>query len=351
MMLREILDQPRLASVELSRLRSEAAVAVRTLARTPSRLILTGCGDSLIAGRALEPAARALNRPGRAVHALPSLEAARYFPFHSGDLLIACSVSGEVARTLDAVEAARRAGGSVLGVLARTASTLARLSDAVVRLPEPMARTTPHSRDYLATLLAIGALLEALDGHTIPALDAAGPLIGAHMADWQRRARELSADFAHAARLFFLGAGPSWGAAMYGAAKLWEAGGVLALAQELEEFAHGEHMLAQEGDGLVVVAPPGPGSERTGQMLEGFLQLGLHIQFMGQPSRALVGVDVWPLPDFPELWSPLLTAVPLQLLCYELAGARGLDVEQPLGGRPGGEIFEAVHLAWTRGGR
>ena len=61
--------------------------------------------------------------------------------------------------------------------------------------------------------------------------------------------------------------------------------------------------------------------------------------------------DIWPVPEFPELWSPLITAVPLQLLCYELAGARGLDTEQPLGGRPGGAKFDAVQQVWTRGGR
>ena len=351
LMLREILDQPRLASAELGRLRQEAVAAVRRLDTPGGRIIVAGCGDSWIAGCALEPAARVLCGPARAVHVLQAFEAARYFPFQSGDVLIACSVSGEVARTIETAEVGRQAGARVIGILAQPTSTLARLSDAVVRLPEPMARHTPHSRDYLATLLALGTVFEALSEQPVPALDATGTTLAAHLPAWRDRARQLAPLLAAAPRLILLGAGPSWGSAMYGAAKLWEAGGILALAQELEEFAHGEHMLADEGDAVVLVAPSGPGSDRAAEMLGGFLELGLDVTVVGEVPNAPAAVAVVPLPAFPELWSPLIVAAPLQLLCYEIAGCRGLDVERPLGGRSRGEIFDSVHAAWTRQSR
>ncbi len=352
-MLREIRDQPRLAVEELGRLRDEASAAARALGDPPARLILTGCGDSWIASLALEPAARALLGRSRPVHALQALEAARYFSLGAGDLLVACSVSGEVARTLDAAEAAQRAGGKVVAVVARPASTLAALSDAVIRLPEPIARNTPHSRDYLATLLALGALLEALSGERVGALDTIGPALRDAMPTWEERARAIGPGLAAAPRIFLLGAGPSWPSALYGAAKLWEAGGVLALGQELEEFAHGQHLVANWGDGVILIAPSGPSSGRAAQMLSGFQRLGLRVVALAEADDAasFQGAEIVVLPAIPEPWSPLVSAVPLQLLAYEVANTRGLDVTCPLGGRPAGDVFQEVHAGWTRGGR
>jgi hypothetical protein len=96
---------------------------------------------------------------------------------------------------------------------------------------------------------------------------------------FERRHRplgELAPSLAAALRLILLGAGPNWGSAMYGAAKLWEAGGILALAQ-----AHGGHMLADERGAVVLAAPSGPAGDRAAEMLGGFLGLGLDVTVVG----------------------------------------------------------------------
>jgi transposase len=96
---------------------------------------------------------------------------------------------------------------------------------------------------------------------------------------FERRHRplgELAPSLAAALRLILLGAGPNWGSAMYGAAKLWEAGGILALAQ-----AHGGPMLADERGAVVLAAPSGPAGDRAAEMLGGFLGLGLDVTVVG----------------------------------------------------------------------
>lgn len=349
LMQREIRDQPRLAAEELPRLRAEAAAALAALPRRAERLVLTGCGDSWIASLALAPAARTLLGPGCAVHVEQSLEAAAYFPFAPGDVLVASSVSGGVARTVEAAEAARRAGAAVIALTARPESRLAGLADGLVRLPEPIARNTPHSRDYLAALIALGALLEALSGRAVAALDQIGGVLGAELPGWEARAAELAPALAAAERLFLLGAGPSWASSLYGAAKLWEAGGVLGIAQEVEELAHGGHLLIRWGDAAVLIAPSGPSATHAARMLPGMLRLGLRVVVLTEESARFSGAETVALPAFPDLWSPLLTAVPLQLLCGEIAAVRGLDVTIPLGGRPDGATSQAVHVEWTRG--
>jgi glucosamine--fructose-6-phosphate aminotransferase (isomerizing) len=347
LMLREIRDQPRLLREELPRLRAEARAAAGPLAAVTRRLVVTGCGDSYIAGVALEQAARALLGGDRPVHVVRSFEAANYFPLCEHDLVVACSVSGEVARTLEAVEQARKAGARTAALVARPTSALGRCAEAVLRLPEPIARNTPHSRDYLATLLALAALFEGLSETHVRALDHLGDTVEEHLAGWEATAHRLVQTLAVAEKLFVLGSGPSWGSALYGAAKYWEGGGILAFAHEIEEFGHGAHLLVKSGDAAIVIAPAGAGARHASAILGSLRRLGLRVLVLGAQDQPPKGVEVIPLPDVEDVWSPFVSAVPLQLLCYELANVRGLDVTRPLGGRPGGDTFQAVHDEWT----
>ena len=349
LMLREIHDQPRLVAEELARLREESRAAAARVTETTTRVILTGCGDSWIAGLALESAIRSLLGPTRPVHVVQSLEAARYFPFGPGDLLVAGSVSGGVARTIEAVEAAQRGGALVVGMTARPDSKLGALASAVIRLPEPIARNTPHSRDYLGTLLALATFFEAMAGQTIAPLDTLADLLSSHMSQWEQEAWTAGEILSSAPRLFLLGAGPSWANAIYGAAKFWEAGGLLAIAQEIEEFAHGPHMLVRRGDAAILVAPSGPSGDRAARVLPGLSRLGVRGVIIADNPAGFDDAELVTIPPFPDLWSPFITAVPLQLLCYATATFEGLDVTLPLGGHPDGPGYQTVHMDWTRG--
>lgn len=341
LMLREMRSQPTDLAEALIDLRRQAA-SLR-LPR-PEKVVLTGSGDSGFAAAAVELAfTRTLDRP---VWALPSAAAARYGNGRIEGLTVVISVSGEVRRTVEAAMAARSAGGSVVAVTAGAGSTLAGLADAVLVMREPISRSTPHTRDYTMTLLALLVLLEGLSETPIPELDEwpeqVGDLLPAALA-WADRLGEAFASVD--GPVWFLGMGPDRGTAAYGALKFWEAGGSAAWWDDLEEFGHGSQLAARPGE-LAVIFASGPAMSRAQEMADGIARMGLTPALVGEgPFTDPEGLA---LPAIrPEL-SPLLTSIPAQALAYAFATQRGIDVELPMGGNQLGDLYDDVHRDWMR---
>ncbi|MDQ3407416.1 MAG: SIS domain-containing protein, partial [Chloroflexota bacterium] len=137
-MLREIQDQP--AALERASVDLRRQVRELDLGPPPRKVILTGSGDSIIAGTALESLYR--RSLAAEVRAISSMEASRYEPFDQETLVVAVSVSGGVARTVEAVLRARAQGARALAVVARPGSRLAEAAGAELLMPEPLARHT-----------------------------------------------------------------------------------------------------------------------------------------------------------------------------------------------------------------
>jgi fructoselysine-6-P-deglycase FrlB-like protein len=341
LMLREMESQPAdLASALLDLRRQAASLELER----PQKLVLTGSGDSGFAAMAVEHAfTLALGRP---VWALPSASAARYGQDRVDGLTVVISVSGEVRRTIEAAMAARNAGGRVVAITAGAGSSLAKLADAVLVMPEPMSRSTPHTRDYTMTLLALLVLLERLSERPIPELDAwpgqVDELLPASL-QWAERLAEAFASVEGPA--WFLGMGPDRGTAAYGALKFWEAGGSAAWWDDLEEFGHGSQLAARPGQ-LAVLFASGPAWGRAHEMRDGLERMGLSPAVIG--DRAPEDAQCLALPDIrPEL-SPLLTSIPAQALAYAFATRRGIEVELPMGGSSLGDLYDEVHRDWMR---
>ena len=89
----------------------------------------------------------------------------------------------------------------------------------------------------------------------------------------------------------FLGAGPNEATARFGAAKLFEGSQQVALATNVEEWAHEEYFITRAGDPVVVVAPTGAGLDRAWEILS-------ELQFVGADATA----------SFPTLSRPGLLA-------------------------------------------
>jgi glucosamine 6-phosphate synthetase-like amidotransferase/phosphosugar isomerase protein len=342
-MLRDILSQGDALADGLDRLRSEARAM-----RGPAydRVVLSGSGDSYIAAVAVEALFQHhLTTP---VLALTSLDASRYRCPVANDLVVAISVSGEAARTVELARRAHLAGATTVAITAAVGSSLATSVDHVLVIPEPIDRSIPHSRDYAVTLLALGCLLERLCGDVLPELEALPVLVPGLVAT----SLELLAELGPVeGRTWFLGAGPDRATAMYGSLKFWEAAGLESWWDDLEEFGHGSQLMARPGDRAVLIAD-GAGCQRATEMLPGLQAMDLEVLLVGGSALAghevphvLTGDRIGPL------WHPFVSTPPLQVLTYIEANNCDLDVSVPLDGQAHGPAYDRVHMEWVKQSR
>jgi fructoselysine-6-P-deglycase FrlB-like protein len=347
LMLQEMASQADMLAEAIVDLRGQAS---RIGTSQVERVVLTGSGDSGYAAMAVEDLY--LEKLAVPVWALPSISAARYPRSSRHSVTIPISVSGEVIRTIEAARTAHALGSTVVGVVANANSSLAAQCDSVLIMPKPITRSTPHTRDYTATLLALGILGERLAGTEWPGLDAwvggIADLVEAALV-WTARIDVPSPE----TRVWFLGSGPDRGTAAYGALKFWEAGGELSWWDDLEEFAHGSQLQARPGDDVYLFAT-GRARSRAAEMIPGLLRMEMRVFAIteGDPVPGLSQSQQFILPKFDEAaLVGFYSCIPIQAVTYAYATARGVDVTIPMGGAPFGETFEDVHNEWMRKSR
>ncbi len=307
------------------------------------RVVLTGSGDSLIAATAVESVFRTV--AGVQTRAVSSLDATAFEPADESTLLVAISVSGEVSRTIEAALRFRRAGAITAALTSNPGSGLAAVCDHTIRMAAPLVRSIPHARDYSVSLLASLALAERLHGDRLPQIqawiDASANVIESSL-QWVERLE------AHSQRTWFLGAGPDRATAMYGALKFWEAGGMDAGWDDLEEFAHGSHILIRPGDRAFIVTAEGRGLARALEIVEGLRELGVPAVVISDGSCPS-DVAAIQLPSLGgAVWQPMVSCLPVQAITRQAALLVGLDVHDPYCGRPYGPLLDRIYTNWTK---
>jgi glutamine---fructose-6-phosphate transaminase (isomerizing) len=130
---------------------------------------------------------------------------------------------------------------------------------------------------------------------------------------------------AASARVYAIGAGPNEATALEGVIKVREAaqGWIDALAAE--QFLHGPLIATNAGDMALVVNMRGPAEERLAQITRVLDAIGARVWLIGAAIDGLSRADVFGLPELPELVSPLLAVVPVQLLAYHMAAIKGVN--------------------------
>jgi fructoselysine-6-P-deglycase FrlB-like protein len=291
-------------------------------------LYLTGCGDSAFAGMAATLAFRRHSR--LRVHARHALDFARYDVRYlpSGSALLAISYSGKVGRTIEAARQASSFGAPVIALTGDAAGPLASVADRILPIEVPTRGFSPGTSTYtgmLCTLIelarrtsrdgtgdALRDACEQLAGQAAKTLD------GCHDAAAEIAARLVAGRF-----VTFLGAGPNEATARFGAAKLFEGSQQIAVATNVEEWAHEEYFITGPNDPVVIVAPTGAARDRAWEILS-------ELDFIG--ADAVVVSDVEPpgragflrlAAGAPEELSPVLAALPLAQLGFQLARLAG----------------------------
>jgi glucosamine--fructose-6-phosphate aminotransferase (isomerizing) len=127
-------------------------------------------------------------------------------------------------------------------------------------------------------------------------------------------------------RFWFVGGGPNAATAREGALKLSETAWLPAVAFEPESFLHGPSAALEAEDALVLIAPPGPARARALDVARAARAIGAEVLVLAREDdreAAAVAGETIALPEVDEALSPILAVVPLQLLAYHVAVARG----------------------------
>jgi glucosamine 6-phosphate synthetase-like amidotransferase/phosphosugar isomerase protein len=146
--------------------------------------------------------------------------------------------------------------------------------------------------------------------------------------------------------LTFLGAGPNLATAHFGAAKLFEGPQKLAVATNIEEWAHEEYFVSGPGTPVFLIAPSGASYDRASEILSELDYIGAHSVCISDTKPSVKpGVFIPLAPGLPEEFSPLLAALPLSLFAFYLSRASGQERFEFPSPEAAQEHYETIHRA------
>ena len=256
-------------------------------------------------------------------------------------LVIGISQSGETIDTLAAVRYAKAQGATLIGVSNVVDSALARESDAVLYTragPEIGVAATKTFTTQLVAMQLLGLYLAQVRGTMDPG---AVELMVAEMQSMPAKVERILASSEEIERLtrqwsevrdyFFLGRSGDFPVAMEGALKLKEIAYVRAEGYPAGEMKHGPIALVEEGVVVVGVATDTHVRTKTLSNMEEMKARGATIVLVAGEDDTVGSVAdhvIW-VPSGADLLCTVFAVVPLQLLAYHIATARGLDVDKP----------------------
>jgi len=347
-MLKEIYEQPAVIGDTLHTYLDTATRSV-SLPAMPfdwnkvSRLTITACGTACFAGHVAKYWFEKLAR-------LPAeVEVASEFryrepPLPEGGVCIAISQSGETIDTLEALRYAKRQKQTILSVVNVPESAIARESDVVLPTlagPEIGVASTKAFTTQLTVLLtaaiaagrARGALDEAGEARLANALIELPSRVNEAL-DQEEQYRHIAETILAEARdVLYMGRGASFPIALEGALKLKEISYIHAEGYAGGEMKHGPIALIDELVPVVVVAPSDSIFDKIASNFEQVKARGGKLVLIADAAGAkrLGGqaVATITLPTVDPIVAPILYTVPVQLLAYYTAVAKGTDVDQP----------------------
>jgi glucosamine--fructose-6-phosphate aminotransferase (isomerizing) len=346
-MLKEIYEQPAVIGDTLHTLLNpwNQVVTMPPLGFDPTRIprvTLVACGTSyhaaLVAKYWFERIAR-----------IPvDLDIASEFRYRGvdlpqGGLAVFISQSGETADTLAALRYARDRGQHTLSIVNVAESSMARQSDSVLLTqagPEIGVASTKAFTTQLTVLaclvIAMAASRGAIDRDTEKRLCQALTEVPGRANDvltHDERLAGLARDICEARDVLYLGRGTGYPIALEGALKLKEISYIHAEGYAAGEMKHGPIALIDETMPIIVIAPSDELFDKTASNMQEVVARGGRVIFLSDRSgierlgtMAAASIE---LPHVDPFVSPLLYTIPVQLLAYHVAVAKGTDVDQP----------------------
>jgi glucosamine--fructose-6-phosphate aminotransferase (isomerizing) len=258
-------------------------------------------------------------------------------------LVIAISQSGETMDTLMALRHAKERGAKVLAVCNTNSSTIPRESDAVIYThagPEiAVASTKALLTQIVATYLIglyLGQIRNELSSTEVAAIYNEMLELPAQLEqilETVEPLRALTRKFAEQNTVLFLGRHVGYPIALEGALKLKELAYIHAEGFAGGELKHGPIALIEAGTPVIAIVPNTHEHGLDEKMLSNIQEVkarGANVIAIATEGIQIPGAThVIRIPSSPQLLQPVLAAVPLQVFAYEMAVARGTDVDQP----------------------
>ncbi len=309
--------------------------------RSISRIVITACGTSWHAASIGKYLIEAYAR-------IPvQVEYASEFryrdPVLSPDtVMIVISQSGETADTLAALKLAKEKKCRTLGIVNVVGSTIARETDAGVYIhagPEiGVASTKAFTSQVMALILIAFALgrarhiINRKQGLELVREIMAIPDKVRKILENSSSIAEIAKEFTYARNFLYLGRGVNYPVALEGALKLKEISYIHAEGYPAAEMKHGPIALIDEMMPIAVIAVKGAAYDKiisNIQVVRARHGRVLAIATEGDTDIELVSDWIIRVPEAPDMLVPLLSVIPLQLLSYHIAVARGCDVDKP----------------------
>jgi glucosamine--fructose-6-phosphate aminotransferase (isomerizing) len=306
------------------------------------RLTVSACGTAYYAGLVGKYWFEQLARLGVDVDVASEL---RYRDpvYAKGGAALFISQSGETADTLAALRHAKEHGQTTLAIVNVPESSIAREADIVLPTfagPEIGVASTKAFTCQLSVLAALaiatgrarGVLDEKVERRLCVAL-LETPRRIVDFLKQERAVKTLGRQIALARDVLYLGRGLSYPLALEGALKLKEISYIHAEGYAAGEMKHGPIALIDDDVPVIVIAPSDALFEKTASnMQEVMARGGKVVMISDEAGLAKAGDGAWAkiaLPEVDPMLTPLLVAVPVQLLAYHAACAKGTDVDQP----------------------
>jgi glutamine---fructose-6-phosphate transaminase (isomerizing) len=347
-MAKEIHEQPEVVGHTLARYVDMASERVALPQELPfdfrdiRRISITACGTASYAGFI---AKYWFERLARIPVELDVASEFRYreAPLRKDDLAIFISQSGETADTLAALRYAKSQGLHTLSVVNVPTSTIARESEIVMQTLAGPEIGVASTKAFTCQLMVLASLAVAagkargeLSGTDetklvqglieIPRLISAALAIEPHI-------EKLARDISKSRDVLYLGRGTSYPLALEGALKLKEISYIHAEGYAAGELKHGPIALIDETMPVVVIAPYDRVFEKTVSNMQEVAARGGNIILMtdakGAAEATVDSLVTIVLPDMAATFSPMVYAIPVQLLAYHTAVVMGTDVDQP----------------------
>ncbi|MCC8982648.1 glutamine--fructose-6-phosphate transaminase (isomerizing) [Bradyrhizobium acaciae] len=347
-MAKEIHEQPRVACKTLTHYLDTAGERVALPLTLPfdfnsiQRISITACGTANYAGHIAKYWFERLARLPVEIDVASEFRY-REAPLRQGDLAIVISQSGETADTLAALRYAKSQGLHTISVVNVPTSTIARESESVLPTLAGPEIGVASTKAFICQLMVLAVLAVAAGKERgklsemhesklvrelveVPRLIAAALLI-------EPQIEMLAGDIANSRDVLYLGRGTSAPLALEGALKLKEISYIHSEGYAAGELKHGPIALIDEAVPVVMIAPYDELFEKTVSNMQEVAARGGKIILITDARGALEAtlntLMTIVLPEMVANFTPMVYAIPLQLLAYHAALVRGADVDQP----------------------